>query len=129
MIAPAEMKKYVLLLASVTIFLVAALYGVAPYWFASAILGVLERNQNLAHLLRAMMCMYFAFGFYWLCAAFNTKYRNPALLTVMLFPAGLVVGRIISLVADGKPSLLLLFYMVAELIQAPIAYWALRLPN
>ena len=76
-----------------------------------------------------MMCMYFGFGFYWLFAVFNAKYRNPALLTVMLFPAGLVTGRIISLFADGKPSALLLFYMVAELIQVPVAYWAFRLPD
>lgn len=129
MIAPAEIKKVILLLASATIFLVAALYGVAPYCFASAILGVSERNHNLAHVLRAMMCMYFAFGFYWLFAAFNIKYRSPALLTVMLFPAGLVIGRFISLFADGKASPLLLFYMVAELIQVPVAYWAFRLPD
>jgi hypothetical protein len=129
LIAPTEIKKYVLLLASSTIFLVAALYGVSPYWFASAILGVLEPNHNLAHILRAMMSMYVGFGFYWLFAAFNAKYRNPALLTVMLFPAGLVIGRIISLFVDGNPSPLLLFYMVAELIQAPVAYWAFRLPD
>jgi ABC-type polysaccharide/polyol phosphate export permease len=129
MIAPAKIKIFVLLLASSTIFLVASLYGVFPYWFASAVLGISEPYHNLAHVLRAMMCLYFGFGFYWLFAAFNTKYRNPALLTVMLFPAGLVTGRIISLFADGKPSPLLLFYMAAELVQVPIAYWAFRLPD
>src|ERR1700730_391994 len=117
MIAATKIKKYFLLLASSTIFLVASLYGVSPYWFASAILGVFEPNHNLAHLLRAMMCLYFGFGFFWAFAAFNANYRNPALLTVMLFPAGLVIGRILSLFADGKPSPLLLFYMVAEFIQ------------
>jgi Domain of unknown function (DUF4345) len=129
MIAPSKIKKIVLLLASSTIILVAALYGVSPYWFASAVLGISEPYHNLAHILRAMMCMYFGFGFYWFFAAFSAKYRNPALLTVMLFPAGLVTGRIISLFADGKPSALLLFYMVAEVIQVPVAYWAFRLPE
>jgi hypothetical protein len=129
MIAASKLKKIVLLVASSTIFLVAALYGVSPYWFASAILGISEPYHNLAHILRAMMCMYFGFGFYWFFAAFSAKYRNPALLTVMLFPAGLVTGRIISLFDDGKPSALLLFYMVAELIQVPVAYWAFRLPD
>jgi uncharacterized protein DUF4345 len=65
---------------------------------------------------------------YFLLLAFS-KYRNPALLIVTLFPAGLVTGRIISLFADGKPSPLLLFYMVAELIQVPVAYWVFRLPD
>jgi hypothetical protein len=53
-----------LLLASSTTFLVALLAGVSPYWFASAILGVSGPNHNLAHLLRAMMCLYFGFGFF-----------------------------------------------------------------
>ena len=127
MIAPAKIKKYFLLLSAFTIFLVASLYGIAPYWFASTILGEPTPNHNLAHLLRAMMCLYLGFGLFWLFAAFSANYRNPALLTVILFPAGLVIGRIISFFADGKPSPLLLFYLVAELIQAPVAYWAFRL--
>jgi Domain of unknown function (DUF4345) len=71
----------------------------------------------------------FWLGFYSPFAVFNAKYGNPALLTVTIFPAGFVTGRIISLFAEGKPSPLLVFYMAAELIQAPVAYWAFRLPD
>ena len=127
MIAPASIKKYFLLLSAATIFLVAALYGIAPYWFAAEILGETTPNRNLAHILRAMMFLYFGFGCFWIFAASRAAYRNPALLTVMLFPAGLVIGRILSFFADGQPSPLLLFYLVMELLQVPIAYWAFRL--
>jgi Domain of unknown function (DUF4345) len=120
MIAPSKLKKIVLLLASSTIFLVAALYGVSPYRFASAVLGISEPYHNLAHILRAMMCMYFGFGFYWFFAAFSAKYRNPALLTVMLFPAGLVTGRIISLFADGKPRPFCFFTWSLNLFRCPL---------
>lgn len=75
------------------------------------------------------MCLYLGFGLFWLFAAFSDKYRNTAILTAMLFPAGLVIGRIISLLADGKPSPLLLFYMAVEFIQVPVAYWVFRLPD
>jgi hypothetical protein len=76
-----------------------------------------------------MMCLYLGFALFWLFAAFSDKYRNAAVLTVALFPAGLVIGRILSFVADGQPSSLLLVYLFAELIQAPVAYWVFRLPE
>jgi hypothetical protein len=76
-----------------------------------------------------MMCLYLGFALFWLLAAFRDKYRNVAVLTVMLFPAGLVIGRILSLFIDGQPSWLLLAYLFAELVQAPLAYWVFRLPE
>lgn len=127
MIAPATIKKAVLLLSAATIFGVASLYGIAPYWFAQTVLGEATPTHHLAHVLRAMMFLYFAFGCFWIYAAFKAEYRNAALLTVMLFPAGLVIGRIVSVMLDGTPSPLLSFYLVAELIQTPLAYWAFRL--
>jgi Domain of unknown function (DUF4345) len=124
-----QIKKYFLILSSFTIFAVGSLYGVSPHWFARTFLGVSQLDLNLAHILRAMMCLYLGFALFWLFAAFSDKYRNAAVLTVVLFPAGLVIGRILSFVADGRPSSLLLVYLFAELIQAPIAYWVFRLPE
>jgi Domain of unknown function (DUF4345) len=125
-----QIKKYFLILSSFTIFAVGSLYGVSPHWFAQTFLGVSQLDLNLAHILRAMMCLYFGFALFWLFAAFSDKYRNAAALTVVLFPAGLVIGRILSFVADGQPSAsLLLVYLLAELIQAPVAYWVFRLPD
>lgn len=122
-------KKIFLILAFSSLLIVALLYGISPYWFAATFLGVSQLDLNLAHILRAMMCLYLGFGLFWLFAAFSDKYRNTAVLTVMIFPAGLVVGRIISFFADGRPSPLLLLYFFAELIQAPLAYWVFRLPD
>ena len=124
-----HIKKGFLILSSATIFIVGSLYGVSPQWFARTLLGIPQLDLNLAHILRAMMCLYLGFGLFWLFAAFSDQYRNAAVLTVMLFPAGLVIGRIISLFSDGQPSLLLLAYLAAELIQAPVAYWVFRLPD
>src|SRR5689334_5734799 len=122
-------KKYFLILSSATILVVGLLYGVSPSWFATTLLGVSQLDLNLAHILRAMMCMYLGFSLFWLFAAFSDTYRNAAVLTVMLFPAGLVIGRIISFFVDGRPSSFLLFYLFAELVQAPVAYWVFRLPD
>lgn len=124
-----QIKKYFLILSSATIFGVGSLYGISPQWFARTFLNVSQLDINLAHILRAMMCLYLGFGVFWLRAAFSDRYRNAALLTVLLFPAGLVIGRIFSFFADGRPSWLLLLYLVAELIQAPVAYWVYKLPE
>jgi hypothetical protein len=127
MIHAGTVKKYFLLLASLNIFAVGLIYGVSPRWFASFFFGLSSLDRNLAHILRAMMCLYFGFGLYWLLAAFSPRCRNAALLTVMIFPAGLAIGRIVSFFADGRPAPLLLLYMFAEFVQAPLAYWVFRL--
>ena len=124
-----QIKKYLLILSSFTIFAVGSLYGVSHHRFARTFLGVSQLDLNLAHILRATMCLYLGFALFWLFAAFSDKYRNAAVLTVVLFPAGLVIRQILSFVADGQPSSLLLVYLFAELIQAPIAYSIFRLPE
>jgi len=124
-----RIKQLFLLLAASTIFVVGSLYGVSPQWFARTFLGVSQLDLNFAHILRAMMCLYLAFALFWLFAAFSDKYRNAAVLTTILFPAGLVIGRILSVLVDGQPSSLLLAYLFAELVQAPVAYWVFRHPE
>lgn len=124
-----RLKQWFLVLSALTIFAVGSLYGIRPQWFAATFFGVSELDVDFAHLLRAMMCLYLAFGLFWLFAALNNAYRNLAVLTVMLFPAGLVVGRIVSVLIDGSPAPLLSFYLAVELLQAPLAYWVFRQPD
>jgi hypothetical protein len=124
-----KIKKYFLILSSCTILVVGLLYGLSPNWFARTFLGVSQLDLNLAHILRAMMCLYLGFALFWLIAAFNDRYRNAAVLTVVVFPGALVIGRIISFFVDGPASPLLSFYLVAELVQAPIAYWVFKRPD
>ncbi len=126
---PMKLKKYFLILIFCAVSIIALLYGVAPQWFALTFLGVSELDLDLAHILRALMCLYLALGLFWLFAAFSDKYRNTAVLTTGIFAAGLVIGRIISFLADGQPSPLLVFYIFIEFILIPVAYWVFRLPD
>ena len=96
-----NIKQAYLILASVVVAGIALLYGVSPRWFASSFLGVADLDRNVAHILRAIMGLYLGFGLLWLFAAFSSKHRNAAVLTTLIFAAGLVSGRIVSLVADG----------------------------
>ena len=75
------------------------------------------------------MGLYLGLGLFWLFAASSSKHRNTAVLTTLIFSGGLVSGRLISLLADGLPSPILVFYTIAELALAPLAYWVYRLPD
>jgi hypothetical protein len=122
-------KQYYLLFAFAAVTVIALLYGVSPRWFANTFLDVPEVPVDFSHILRAVMCLYLALGLFWLFSAFSAKYRNPAILTTIIFSGGLVVGRVISLFTDGQPSLILLVYFAMEFILVPIAYWILKLPE
>jgi len=122
-------KKYYLISASLTVFIIALLYGVSPVWFAEAFLNISNLDLNIAHILRAVMGLYIGLGLFWIIAAFNDHYRNTAILTTVIFAGGLVTGRIISLFVDGQPAPLLLLYVVMELSLVPIGLWVLKRPD
>ena len=124
-----NIKKHFLIFAFVAVIPIALAYGISPDWFASTFLGIDMLDTNIAHILRAIMCLYLALGLFWLYSAFNQAYRNPALLTVVLFTGGLVVGRLISYFVDGQPQPILILYIGLEFILVPMAYWVFRLPE
>ncbi len=122
-------KKYYLIFAFCIVSIIALLYGVSPQWFAQVFLDVPSLSLDIAHILRAVMCLYISLGLFWLYGAFNDVYRNVAILTTMIFAGGLVAGRIISLFSDGQPSGILMLYVIMEFALVPIAYWVFKLPN
>ncbi|WP_457798769.1 DUF4345 domain-containing protein [Methylocystis sp. S23] len=124
-----RIKKFYLLLAFVSVSIIGLLYGVSPDWFARTFLGVASLDADLAHIFRAMTGLYVALGLFWLYAAFHDAYRKAAVLTTVVFCAGLVSGRLISLLVDGRPAPLLILYVFVELGLVPIGYWVLRRPD
>jgi hypothetical protein len=122
-----KIKKAFLIVAFIMVSVIALLYGVDPQWFGRTFLNLPQLDPNIAHILRAVMCMYLALGLFWLYSAFNQKYRNVAVLTTMIFSGGLVTGRIISYFIEGPPAPLLMFYIAAEFALTPLAYWVFSL--
>ena len=124
-----KIKKYFLIFASITVSAIALLYGVSPDGFAHTFLGIAQLDLNMAHILRAVMGLYLAAALAWLLAAFSDKYRNTGILTTIVFCSGLVLGRIVSLLADGQPAPVLLLYVAMEMALVPVAYWIYKLPD
>jgi len=124
-----KIKKNFLIFAFVVVSIIALLYGVSPQWFARTFLDIPQLEPNIAHILRAVMGLYLALGLFWLYAAFSDRYRNIAVLSTAIFSGGLVLGRILSLFAEGQPAPLLIFYVVAEFVLTPIALWIYSLED
>jgi len=109
--APIKIKKAFLIAAFIIVSVITLLYGVNPQWFGRTFLNLPQLDPKIAHILRAVMCLYLALGLFWLYSAFNQKYRNVAVLITMIFSGGLLTGRIISYFKEGQPAPLLIFYI------------------
>ena len=75
------------------------------------------------------MCLYLALGLFWLYSAFSDRLRDTAILTTMVFAGGLVAGRVLSLILDGQPAPLLIFYTAVEFVIIPVAWWVYTRPD
>ena len=124
-----KIKKYYLIFAFVSVSIIGLLYGVCPKWFARTFLEINDLNPDIAHIFRAVMCLYLALGLFWLYSAFNDDYRNVALITVLIFAGGLVIGRIISFFIEGKPAPILTLYIVMEFTLVPVTFWIYKLKD
>ncbi|CUH52850.1 DUF4345 domain-containing protein [Shimia marina] len=116
----------VLILGAVGLFPIALSYGVSPAQTLQFLLGFEVQGTNHTHVFRAIMGLYLANAAFWLIAARTPELIRLALWVMVLFMGGLAAGRVLSLVVDGVPSPLLLFYLLAELGFAILAWRALQ---
>jgi hypothetical protein len=70
--------------------------------------------------------MHLAMGAFYLWAAARPAWRRAALLVLALFTGGLVVGRLVSLAADGAPNAFVWRLLVVEAAGAAAAAVLLR---
>ena len=125
-----QLKKVLLILSFVTICIIALLYGISPQWFFDTfLLTSQDPSIDQSHILRAVMMLYIALGFFWLYCAFSDKYRDSGIIVLAVFCGGLVAGRILSVIVDGIPSPLLILYIFMELSLVPICFWLMRRDN
>ncbi|SHG77431.1 DUF4345 domain-containing protein [Ferrimonas marina] len=125
-----RLKQGLLVIAFATVSVIALLYGVSPGWFFATFLdSPIPPSVDQAHIMRAVMMLYLALGLFWLWSAFSDRYRDAGALVLCLFCGGLVLGRLVSVVVDGWPSPILVFYIVLELLMVPICLWLLRQPD
>lgn len=107
--------KLLLILAALGLVPIALSYGVAPGASVSYLLGFPVEGTNQTHVFRAIMGLYLANAAFWLVAALRPQLQHAALWVLFLFMTGLAAGRILSILVDGMPNAVLLFYLLAEI--------------
>ena len=118
--------RLVLLLAAVGLVPIALSYGIVPSQSVSFLLGFPVEGINHTHVFRAIMGLYFANIVFWLMGVALPSLRRPALMCLVIFMGGLACGRVLSLILDGMPSFVLIFYLAAEIAFAALALIALK---
>ena len=118
--------RLILLLAAVGLVPIALSYGLVPSQSVTYLLGFPVEGTNQTHVFRAIMGLYLANVGFWLAGFAMSSLRIPALWSLFIFMGGLVAGRVVSLVIDGVPSFVLIFYLLAEVAFALLAVIAIR---
>ncbi|PYG32541.1 DUF4345 domain-containing protein [Pelagimonas varians] len=118
--------RLILILAAIGLVPIAFSYGIAPSKTVTYLLGFPVEGTNQTHVFRAIMGLYLANVLFWLSGAFIEAVRRPAVWSLFIFMWGLAAGRIISIVVDGMPNFVLIFYLCAEIAFGALALVAIR---
>ena len=108
------------------VFSVSLGYGFLPSLTMPFLYDIEANNTNLLNILRAISGLYIALVTFWILGAFNSNLELPALWSLTIFMTGLVSGRVASILIDGLPSPIFIFYLFIEIIFALIGYALLK---
>ncbi|WP_138432582.1 DUF4345 domain-containing protein [Winogradskyella algicola] len=100
----------------------ACIYGFAPQYF----LDISHQTIDERNFSKAIMGIYLAFSILWILGIFKRRFLSFALLSNVLFMMGLGLGRIISLVLDGTPSIIYVIGIFGELLLGFYGLWVLN---
>ena len=119
-------ESFFLLFISAGVFPAALGYGLSPQEFLPVLYGIEITSNNLSNVFRAVMGLYVGFVLLWISGAFNKSLTIPALWCMFVFMLGIGLGRALSLILDGMPDMIFVFFMVFEFLAAGISFYLLR---
>jgi hypothetical protein len=122
-------ESYFLLFISIGVFPAALGYGLNPKEFLPVLYGIEVPDNNLSNIFRAVMGLYIGCVLLWISGAFNKSLTSPALWCMFVFMLGIGLGRALSLILDGTPDTIFVFFMVFEFIAAGITLYLLKARN
>jgi len=118
------MKKesFFLVFVAIGVFCVSLGYGFLPNLTMPFLYDIEVSNTNLSNILRAISGLYIALVIFWIVGAYNSNLQLPALWSLTIFMTGIALGRISSILIDGLPSPIFIFYLFLEIIFGFIGY-------
>lgn len=109
------MARFYLLFSAAGLLLVALSYGVAPAVVLPTILDLNVEGTDQTHIFRAIMGLYLGMIVLWVLGALRPSLTRSAVIAEILFMFGLAFGRVLSIILDGVPSMLLVGYAIVEI--------------
>ena len=122
-------RQIFLCVASCGLLPIALSYGVCPRAAMDFLYDIALVNTNGVHIFRAVMGLYMAFICLWVGGVLKAELRQPALYSLVFFMGGLATGRLLSLIVDGMPHVLLFVYMLLEFAFGAVGYRLLSQPD
>jgi hypothetical protein len=109
------MMRLFLLVVGVILVPPALSYGVDPAAVLPKTMTIAVAGTDQTEMLRAVMGLYLGMTAFCFIAAFTPSWRHVATVWAVFFLYSIAAGRVLSLILDGAPSRILLFYMAVEL--------------
>lgn len=103
-------------IGSITICIVGLSYGLWPEKVLPFLFDFKVESVDLNHVFRAMMGLYLGFATYWIIGIFKEEHWRGATLSSIVFMGGLAIGRMVSILIDGIPSVVFLIGTVVEIL-------------
>jgi hypothetical protein len=110
-----KIENIFLFLAAAGLVPIALSYGLLPAYSLDAMFDISINNIESAHIFRAVMGLYLLTASYWVFGALNSKHTINAMRNLTIFMLGLALGRILSIMIDGNPNMILWLYLLLEL--------------
>lgn len=120
----AMMRLFLLVIAAILV-PPALSYGINPAAVLPKTMTIAVEGTDQTELLRAVMGLYLGMSTFCAIAAFKPEWRHVAVIWAVFFLYSIAAGRILSLIVDGVPSPILLFYMAVELTGGTIGLYVL----
>lgn len=124
-----RMQRLFLILIGVGLPPIAFAYGIAPGITMPYLFDVEASNVGTLNIFRAIMGLYLALAAFWLVGAARPDLRKGALWSLILFMSGVGAGRMLSILLDGWPHPLLVFFTGLEVVTALTGLFLLCLDN
>jgi Domain of unknown function (DUF4345) len=120
----AMMRLFLLVIAAIIV-PPALSYGINPAAVLPKTMIIAVDGTDQTEMLRAVMGLYLGMSTFCAIAAFKPEWRYVAVIWAVFFLYSIAAGRILSLIVDGMPSPILLFYMAVELTGGTVGLYVL----
>ena len=115
-------KNLHLTISAIIITVIALAYGLSPNNILPKLFEFEAGSNDLKQVFRSMMGLYLGMAILWVTGIFKPIYWRTATIPNVIFMVGLAMGRIISLIIDGIPSI---SFSIGLAIEIALGLWGI----